>query len=186
MRKLVLRVFDHSLDGVIAEEGTEFFQFCRDLPDDAAQLARTRSLYEDADLHIMGRLAYQGMAQYFPSATDHPYADVMNAARKVVFSRMLTSADWENSTVAGGDLTEEIKRLKREGNGDIIASGGMGFWQSLIRLDLADEYRVTVFPYVAGTGRRLFDDLDKSRQLELASSTPFANGTVELQYLRRP
>lgn len=185
MRKLVLRIFDYSLDGVIAEEGTEFFQFCRDLPDDAAKEAQTQSLYEDADLHIMGRVAYQGMAQYFPSAADHPYADVMNAACKVVFSRMLTSADWENSTVEGGDLTEEIKRLKREGNGDIIASGGMGFWQSLIRLDLPDEYRITMFPYAAGPGRRLFDDLNKPHQLRLIASTSFDNGTVELQYRRR-
>jgi dihydrofolate reductase len=185
MRKLVLRVLDYSLDGIIAEEGSEFFQFCRDLPDDAAQLAQTRSLYQHADLHIMGRVSYQGMAQYFPTATDHPYADLMNAARKVVLSRTLTTADWANSTVARGDLAEEINRLKREGTGDIIANGGMSFWQSLIRLDLADEYRVTVFPFVAGKGRRLFDALDVSRQLEFVSSTPFANGTVELQYRRR-
>ncbi len=186
MRTLVLRIFDYSIDGVIAEEGTEFFQFCRDLPDDPAQLARNLSLYQHADVHIIGRGTYQGMAQYFPTAADHPYADVLNAARKVVFSRTLTTADWGNSTVARGDLAEEINRLKREGTGDIIAHGGIGFWQSLIRLDLADAYRITVFPFVAGTGTRLFDDLDMSRQLELVSSTPFAHGTVELQYRRRP
>ncbi len=186
MRKLVMRIFDYSLDGVIAEEGTEFFQFCRDLPDDDAQLAQTRRLYEEADLHIMGRHAYEGMAQYFPAADDHPYAEIMNAARKVVFSRTLTTADWANSTIADGDMADEINSLKRAGTGDIIASGGMGLWQSVIRLDLADEYRITVFPYVAGTGRRLFDDLAKSRQLGLASTTPFANGTIELQYRRCP
>ena len=185
MRKLVLRIFDYSLDGVIAEEGTEFFQFCRDLPDDAAKEAQTQSLYEDADLHIMGRVAYEGMAQYFPTAADHPYADVLNAARKVVFSRTLTTAEWANTTVARGNMAEEINRLKREGSGDIIASGGMGFWQSLIRLDLPDEYRITMFPYVAGPGRRLFDDLNKPHQLRLIASTSFDNGTVELQYRRR-
>jgi dihydrofolate reductase len=47
-----------------------------------------------------------------------------------------------------------------------------------------DEYRVTAFPYLAGKGRRLFDDLEKSRQLELVSSTAFSNGTVELEYRR--
>src|SRR5487761_1165640 len=156
MQKVVARIFDCSLDGVIAEEGTEFFQYCRDLPDDP-----------------------------FQTAVGHPYGDVMNAARKMVFTRTLQTADWANSTIIRGDLAEEIKRLKRDGTGDIIAHGGLSFSQSLIRLDLIDEYRVTVFPYLAGKGQRLFDDLEKSRQLELASSTAFSNGTVELEYRRR-
>jgi len=185
MRKLVVRVFDYSLDGVIAEENTEFFQFCRDLPDDPAQETRTRSLYERADVHIMGRNAYQGMAQYFPTAVDHPYAGVMNTARKLVFSRTLRNAYWANSAIVSGNLAEEVEKLKRDGNGDIIAHGGIGFWQSLLTSDVVDELRVTVFPYLAGDGQRLFGDLAKPRQLELASSTAFGNGTVELEY-RRP
>lgn len=66
-----------------------------------------------------------------------------------------------------------------------MAHGGFSFWQSLIRLDLIDEYRLTVFPYVAARGRRLFADLEKSRPLELVSSIAFTNGCVELEY-RRP
>ncbi len=182
MRQLVVRVFDYSLDGIIAEEDTEFFQFCRDLPDDPAQEARTRSLYEHADVHIMGRNLYQGMAGYFPTAVDHPYAEVMNNASKVVFSRTLQNAEWANSAITGGDLAQEVEKLKRGGTGDIIAHGGISFWQSLILLDLVDEVRMTVFPYLAGQGRRLFGDLPKSRQLEFVSSTAFGNGTVELEY----
>ena len=68
MRKLIARIFDYSADGLIAEEGTEFFQFCRDLPNDPAQVAKTSELYERADLHIMGRAVYEGMAGYFPTA----------------------------------------------------------------------------------------------------------------------
>ena len=89
MRKLMARVFDYSLDGLVATEGTEFFQFCRDLPDDPAETARGSEFYAGADLHIMGRVAYQSMASYFPTATDDPNADPLNAARKVVFSRTL-------------------------------------------------------------------------------------------------
>lgn len=184
MRKVVIRVFDCSLDGVIAEEGTDFFQYCRDLPDDPAQVGRTRTLYESADVHIMGRNLYQGAAEYFPTAVDHPYSEVMNAVRKIVFSRTLQTADWANSTILSGDLAKEIEELKQDGDGDIIAHGGLSFWQSLVRLDLVDEYRVTLFPYLVGKGRRLFSDLEESRQLELVSSTAFANGTVELQYRR--
>jgi dihydrofolate reductase len=57
--------------------------------------------------------------------------------------------------------------------------------QSLAQLDLADEYSLSVFPYLAGSGNRLFDHLDTGRELELLSSTAFADGLVELVYRRR-
>ena len=183
MRKVIARIFDYSLDGVISEEGTEFFQYCRDLPDDPVQLARTLNFYERADLHIMGRVHYEGMAQYFPIAVDHPYAAALLAAPKIVFSSTLhTAGDLANSTINSGDLAEEIPKLKQDGDGYIVAHGGVRFWRSLMRLNLVDECRVTVFPYLAVNGRRLFDDTEKSRQLELVSSTAWNNGTVELAY----
>lgn len=184
MRTVIARIFDYSLDGVIATEDTPFFAFCRELPDDPAQEDRNRALYASADLHVMGRVAYQGMAGYFPTATDHPYADLMNAARKIVFSRTLTSADWANSTVASGNQDTELDALKRGGDGTIVAHGGVGFWKSLIERDLIDEYRITIFPYLAGTGTRLFDDITKSPRLELMSAIPFKNGTTEIAYRR--
>ncbi|HXW43732.1 MAG TPA: dihydrofolate reductase family protein [Streptosporangiaceae bacterium] len=179
-----MRVSDYSLDGVVAVEDTDYFEFCRDLPDDQERLDRTRAFYEAADLHIMGRNSYEGMAGYFPTATDHPYADVMNAGRKAVFSRSLTTAGWANTVIVAGDLAEEIGKLRQDGSGYIVAHGGIGFWQSLIRLDLPDEYHLSVFPYLAGQGRRLFDVLEKSPRLELAASTPYGNGTVDLNYRR--
>lgn len=184
MRKLALRVFDYSLDGIIGEEDTGFFDFCREVPEDPAQQAWERASLGGADLHIMGRVTYQGMAQYFPTATDHPYRDIMNNARKTVFSTTLTTADWANTTVRGGDTAQEIARLKNEGTGVILAHGGVSFAQSLVRLDLVDEYRLTVFPYLVGKGRSLFADVAKPGPLELVSATPFGNGVVSLVYQR--
>jgi dihydrofolate reductase len=183
VRKLIARVFDYSLDGVIATEDTEFFQFCRDLPDDPAEEAIGREFYAGADLHIMGRVAYQSMASYFPTATDDPNAEPLNAARKVVFSRTLTAADWANTTIAGGDLAGEVDKLRRGGDGYIVVSGGISLWRSLARLDLIDEYRVTLVPYLAGEGPRLFEDTGQSRQLDLVSSTAFSSG-LQLDYRR--
>ena len=157
MRTVTARIFDYSLDGFIAEEGTAFFDFCRDLPDDPAHADRTRDLYEGADVHIMGRKHYQDAAQYFPGAVDHPYADALGA---------------------------EIEKLRVDGDGDIVAHGGVGFWRSLIRLDLIDEYRLSAFPYLAGTGTRLFEDLGQAPALELVSATAFGNGITELAYRR--
>ena len=184
MRTVIARIFDYSIDGVIASEDTPFFDFCRELPDDSAMEERNQALYASADLHVMGRAAYLGGAGYFPTATDHPYADLMNAARKIVFSRTLTSADWANTAIAVGSLDTEIDALKRGGDGTIIAQGGLGFWKSLIERDLIDEYRITVFPYLAGSGARLFADLTKPPRLELVSSIPFKNGALEVTYRR--
>jgi hypothetical protein len=89
MRTVRARIFDYSLDGIVAEEGTSFFDFCRILPDDPIQIAHERDFFANADVHIMGRKHYQDAAQYFPEAVDHPYADVMNAARKVIFSQTM-------------------------------------------------------------------------------------------------
>ena len=184
MRTVIARIFDYSLDGVIATEDTPFFDFCRELPDDPMQIDRTRALYAGADVHIMGRAAYLGAAGYFPTATDHPYADLMNAARKVVFSRTLTSADWANSTIASGRLDTELAALRQGGDGVIVAHGGVGFWKSLIEHDLIDEYRITVFPYLAGTGTRLFGDITEPPRLEFVSAIPFKYGTMEVAYRR--
>jgi dihydrofolate reductase len=183
MRKLIARVFDYSLDGVIATEGTEFFEFCRDIPDDPAEDARGSEFYAAADLHIMGRAAYQSMAGYFPTAADHPYAGLLNTARKVVFSRTLNNAGWANTTIARGDLADEVDKLRRGGDGYIVVHGGISFWQSLARLDLIDEYRVTLVPYLAGQGPRLFENAGQSRHLDLLSSTAFSSG-LQLDYRR--
>ena len=91
---------------------------------------------------------------------------------------------WANTTIASGDLGQEVDKLRRGGDGYIIASGGIGLWRSLARLDLIDEYRVTLVPYLAGEGTRLFEDAGKSRQLELVSSIPFTSG-LQLDYRRR-
>ena len=57
-----------------------------------------------------------------------------------------------------------------------MVHGGISLWRSLARLDLIDEYVVTLVPYVAGEGPRLFEDASKSRQLDLLSRTAFSSG----------
>jgi len=182
MRTVIAQIYDYSLDGISAEEGSSFFDFCRALPDDPACLERAVDFYRNADLLVMGRTHYQGAAQYFPSADDDPYADVINAARKVVFSHTLATADWANTTVSNGDLAAEIEKLKLGGDGYIIADGGVGLLRSLIRHELVDEFRISLVPYLAGKGPRVFDDLEQPAKLELVSVTPVGGGISELIY----
>jgi dihydrofolate reductase len=182
MRTVIAQIYDYSLDGVSAEEGTSFFDFCRALPDDPVYLERALDFYRNADVIVMGRTHYQGAAAYFPSADDDPYAGVLNAARKVVFSRTLATADWANTTVISGDLAAEIQKLKLGGDGYVIADGGVGLLRSLIRHDLVDEFRVYLVPYLAGKGPRVFDDLEQATRLELVSLTQVGGGISELIY----
>jgi dihydrofolate reductase len=186
MRKLIATVFNYSLDGLLADEGTEFWTFCFDQPenrepDDPAHLGFLQSAYA----HIMGRIAYEAIAESMTStATDHPFAPILNAARKVVFSRTLKAAGWANTTIAAGDTTEEVDKLRQGGDGYMVVWGGVRLFRSLMRLDLIDELQLSVFPYVAGEGTRLFDGVPKSYQLDLVSSTASNNGIVELAYRR--
>ena len=184
MRKLIAWAFMYSLDGLLADEGTEYWQFCFGLPQDPAEQKQKIDLFESAYAHLMGRTAYEAMAGSLPTATDHPVADILNLARKVVFSRTLKTADWANTTIAAGDTAEEIDKLRRGGDGHIVVWGGVGFWRSLMRLDLIDEFRLDLHPYVAGEGTRLFEDVPKSYRLDLVSSTEFSNGILGLQYRR--
>ena len=185
MRKLIATVFNYSLDGLLADEGTEFWKFCFSLPanrkpDDPAQLDFLRGAYA----HIMGRNSYESISKAMKTATDHPFSPILTAARKVVFSRTLKTADWTNTTIAAGDTAEEIDKLRRGGDGYIVVMGGVRFWRSLMRLDLIDELQVSMFPYVAGEGTRLFDGVPRSYRLDLVSNAASSNGVIELRYRR--
>jgi len=85
MRKLIATVFNYSLDGLLADEGTEFWEFCFSLPenrepDDPAAFDFLQSAYA----HVMGRTAYEPIAEAMTTATEHPLAPLLNAGRKVV------------------------------------------------------------------------------------------------------
>lgn len=190
MRKLIARVFTYALDGVAnADEGTEFLEFCAGQWNaDSSQLEPTTDLFQRAHAIIMGRVAYEGMAEHFAPGgthTDHPWTSLFNAAHKVVFSRTLKSAGWANTTIVAGNTAEEIDKLRRGGDGHIVVYGGFSFWQSLMRLDLIDVFYLDLMPYVAGEGRRLFDGVGQYGPLDLASTMTLRNGTVLLEYRRR-
>jgi dihydrofolate reductase len=187
MRKLVAIVFNYSLNGLLADEGTEFWKFCFELLDEHGgpdHDEETLDFLRGAYAHVMGRTAYEGMAANLPAATDHPWAGILNAGRKVVFSRTLQTADWANTTIVAGETAEEIDKLRQGGDGHIVVWGGVRLWRSLMRLDLIDEFLLSMYPYVADEGTLLFGDVPKSYRLDLVSSTDGGNGVLELRYRR--
>jgi len=93
---------------------------------------------------------------------------------------------WAQPAVLSGNLSDEIARLKKEPGKDILAHGGAGFAQSLIKLSLVDEFRLLIHPVVLGVGRSPFATLPRPLDLELVSSTPFPKGCVAHVYRARP
>jgi dihydrofolate reductase len=188
MRTLISQTYVYTVNAFSIDDGTEDFQFIAGLPDDPEEEARFLPFLAGADYHLMGRTLYQDFAEHFQNKTaaDHPYAPIYAAAHKVVFSRTLASASWENTTINRGDLATEIATLKADGDGYMIVTGRSGITRSLLHLDLIDEFRISVFPLLSGHGERMFDldDVGESKPLELVACLPQTNGVVVLHYRR--
>ena len=180
MRRVVLSIWI-SLDGYSCDDGTELYQVLGELPDDEQWDEHFVSRLRQAGDHIMGRVTYEGMAEFWPKLDD-PVARAMNEIPKVVFSRTLRSAGWPQSRIASGDTAAEIARLKAEPGGEIVAHGGVQFARSLIRLGLVDEYRLMVLPAAVGRGEPLFTGLDHPLRLRPVTGRTFPNGMLELVY----
>jgi dihydrofolate reductase len=189
MRTLISMTYVYSVNAFATEDDTDEFRFIAGLPDDTAEEERILSFLAGAEVYIMGRVLYESFAQHFQdkTAADHPFAPIYAATDKVVFSRSLASADWERTTINRGDLVTEVEKLKSEGDGYMIVTGRSGVTRTLLHHDLIDEFRISVFPFLAGRGTRMFelDDIGESKMLDLVSCHPGTNGVVVLHYRRR-
>jgi dihydrofolate reductase len=172
MASVVLKM-SISLDGYVApsDGGTDWIAAGRS--DDA--LAWTVETVSNASAHLVGAATYAVWASYWPSASG-PFAEPMNEIPKVVFSDSLTSADWGETTISSGDLTQAIARLEQErSDGYLLAHGGARFARSLVEAGLIDEYRLLVHPTVLGAGERIFL---APRTIEPIDTTVFSGGAV--------
>src|SRR4029453_15020816 len=108
---------------------------------------------------LLGRVPYEIFAGFWPPPPkDGGFADRMNDLPKYVVSKTLESPSWQNSTVIRDDPVEAITDLKQEPGGDIFLYGSCELLNSLIGVDVIDEYRVMVFPVLPGSGNRLFKE----------------------------
>lgn len=133
----------------------------------------------EAGAHLMGRVTYEAMAGYWPTST-HAYAAPMNEIPKIVFSNTLDQANWGDTQIIGGDLAEQIARLKREPGKDLLAHGGATFVQSLARNNLIDEYRLITHPIAVGSGLPMFKDMPTPLHLELVDVHTFDSAILRV------
>ncbi len=174
MRKVVAGL-QIALDGVIeAPERWNGPYFSPEL----GQIVGT--LIGAADTLLLGRVTYETFAAAFAGQSGG-VADQMNGYRKVVVSRTLERADWQNSTVIKSNVAEQIANLKRQPGKNINVTGSATLLNWLLRQGLVDELHLLVMPLVAGQGKRLFADGDPVA-LELALASALSNGVVYLVY----
>jgi dihydrofolate reductase len=176
-----------SLDGVIeAPGGDEDYKhagwtFDIDRGDEGNQFKLDEAMNSAALL--LGRRTYEGFAAAWPER-DGEFADKFNTMPKYVVSSTLHDPEWTNSTVLSGDLVDDITKLKKEQDGDVVVHGSAQLVQSLIENDLVDELRLMVFPVVLGTGKRLFGETTDKKLLQLSSSTVVGDGVALQVYTR--
>lgn len=182
MRKLKLQV-QMSVDGYIAGPNGEMDFMVWNWDEELKSYVA--AITAPVDCIVLGRKLAEGFIPYWADVAADDTNPEQAAGRKftdtpkVVFSGSLDQSQWDNTVVAGGDLVEEVTKLKNQPGQDIIAYGGATFVADLIRHDLIDEYHLLINPGAIGKGLPIFTE---KTPLELVKATQFECGIVALQY----
>jgi dihydrofolate reductase len=136
---------------------------------------------QTADMLVFGRVTYEGMAAYWQTAKG-AVADYMNSLTKVVCSRTLQSASWNNTLLVRDNAAEEVARLKQQGDGNMFVFGSADLSKTLMNERLFDEYRIGIAPVIHGSGRLLFNERLAPQGLRLVEARTLSTGCVILRY----
>jgi len=138
---------------------------------------------------LFGRITYQQMAGYWPTSAaegqDPTITHKMNSLTKIVFSKTLSSADWNNSILIKENITEEIQKLKesiRPWEKDMVIFGSGTIVSAFADAGLIDEYRIILNPVLIGGGNLLFKTLSTKQKLDLIRTKTLSNGVIILYY----
>jgi len=139
-----------------------------------------------AGILLFGRVTYDLMASYWPTPAarrnDPVVAERMNHLAKIVFSRTLETAPWNNTKLVKGDIADEVRRMKTEPGERLTILGSGSIVAQLAPEGLIDEYQIVVNPVVLGAGKTMFDGVPGKLDLTLTKSRQFANGKALLSY----
>ncbi len=146
------------------------------------------------DTALYGRLTYEMMEGYWPSAGNKPGASKhdmehsawYSKAQKIVLSRTLKDVDLTNRIVINANLSDSINKIKQSPGSEILLFGSPTATHSLIKLNLIDGYWLFVNPVILGNGIPLFEGSMEKTKLRLLSTHQFTSGVTELNYLADP
>ena len=156
-------------------------------PDDEF-IAFMVSVLDSSDTLLLGRkLAESGFVEFWKNTAEknpaHPFAKKIVALPKIVFSKTLDKSPWDNTSLAKGDLAEEVTRLKNQEGKDILVFGGANFVSSLIKAGLVDEYHLIVNPTAMAKGMTIFNSLDTIQKFTPTQSKLYPGGKTVLSFV---
>jgi dihydrofolate reductase len=168
-----------SVDGVMESPETWAFPYSNEEMEEANASGMSAS-----DALLLGRATYEALAAFWPHQPGGtPMVDYINSVAKYVVSGSLEEPlEWNNSALIEGNVAEEIADLKRRPGKDITILGSGALVRSLLGDGLLDELRLMIHPVILGRGKRLFEEGDDRRALELVDSKTFGTGVLYLTY----
>lgn len=182
MRKLV--VFNHvSLDGYFTDAKNDMSWAHKQ---DAEWNAFAEANAAGGGSLLFGRVTYDLMKSYWPTPAaleQFPkIAERMNNLPKVVFSRTMDKPSWKNTEVVKGDIAAAVREMKESPGPDMALMGSGSIVSQLTQAGLIDVYQIVVNPIVLGSGRTMFEGVNKKVPLRLTEKRTFQNGNALLCY----
>jgi dihydrofolate reductase len=187
MRNLIF--FMHtSLDGFVAGPNGELNWAKVD--DEIFDFVATMT--EKADTALYGRVTYNMMESYWPTAAEQPNASkhdkehavwYSNVA-KVVLSKTMSENGLENTTVIADQLADNINKIKKQDGKNILIFGSPSASHSLLSEGLIDEFWLFVNPILLGQGMPLFKGVTETTKLNLIETKTFSCGVIALHYAK--
>jgi dihydrofolate reductase len=184
MRNLIF--FMHtSLDGFVAGQNGEM----RWIKVDEEIFDFVGTMTAQADTALYGRVTYEMMQSYWPTAGDEPNASKhdkehsawYNKVKKIVLSTTMSEAGLNNTIVISNNLSEHINQLKEQDGENILIFGSPSASQSLLNEGLIDEFWLFVNPIILGQGMPLFKGVSTTK-LKLVANKTFSCGVIALHY----
>ena len=180
-----------SMDGFAAGPDNDMSWLAEHVSHDL-MMAYDEGIWRGVSTAVMGRTNYEGFLGYWPPVAKDPTASPrdrelaiwLDTVEKVVFSRTMQRAEWQNTRVSA-DLEGEIRSLKKAPGRDILVLNSASIIHGLMNSELLDEFQMIVLPVILGGGMRFFPDGLKSSKWQLASTATFPTGAVVLRYRRQ-
>jgi len=185
MRKLKLQV-QISIDGFVSGPYGELDWMTWDWDDELKKFVG--ELTDPIGTILLGKNMTDGFVNHWKNVAANPENPIHSSGvkftetPKVVFSKTLKESKWDNTTLASGELVEEIIKLKSQKGNYIMVYGGASFVSSLIDAELIDDYYLFINPVLVGKGKRIFSDTAKKTNLKLIDSVKYDCGITVLHY----
>lgn len=155
-------------------------------PPDPKFMAWTAENARSGGVLLFGRVTYDMMVSFWPTPQAMQMmpdvAKQMNDLPKVVFSRSMKKAEWNNTRVVSGDIVAEIRRMKEEPGPGMVIMGSGSIVAQLATENVIDAYQLVIFPIVLGKGRTMFEGINRKLTMKLTGTRSFGNGVVVADY----